>query len=139
MLQRHAIQKLHGNKRLPIFFANVMNRADIRMVQRRCRLRLPLKPAERLRVPRHIIRKEFQSNKASQPRVLGLEYHAHAATTYLLHNPVVRNGLPNHSPQTYETYRTKSMNRRACGADTPVRPTPSRQSQKPIKPALSHR
>ena len=41
MLQRHAIQKLHGDKRVPVFFANVINRANIRMVQRRTPPALP--------------------------------------------------------------------------------------------------
>ena len=32
VLQRHAVEKLHGNERLPILLPNVMNGADIRMI-----------------------------------------------------------------------------------------------------------
>jgi hypothetical protein len=99
VLQCHAIQKLHGDKRLPIFLANVVNRADVGVIERRRRLRLALKPAERLGIARHIVGKKLQSDKAPQPRVLGLINDAHAAAAQLLDNAVVRNGSPDHSGQ----------------------------------------
>ena len=34
MLQRHSIQKFHGNECLPVLIVNFVDRADIRMVQR---------------------------------------------------------------------------------------------------------
>jgi hypothetical protein len=34
MLERHAVQKLHGNKSQAILFANVVDRTDVRVVQR---------------------------------------------------------------------------------------------------------
>ncbi len=43
MLQRHAVQKLHGDECLPVLFPNVINRADIGVIQRRCGLRFALK------------------------------------------------------------------------------------------------
>ncbi len=49
VLQGHAIEILHGDKRLAVLLANVVNRADVGMVQRRSRLRLALKASERLR------------------------------------------------------------------------------------------
>ena len=42
MLQRLAVQKLHGDECLPVMLVNLMNRADIRMVQRGSGLRLAL-------------------------------------------------------------------------------------------------
>ena len=49
MLQRHAIEKFHGDERLPVLLANVVNRADVGMIQRRCSLRFALKAGESLR------------------------------------------------------------------------------------------
>ena len=43
MLQRRAVQKLHGDECLAIVLINLMNRADVRMIQRGRRLRLALK------------------------------------------------------------------------------------------------
>ena len=33
MLQRRAVQKLHGKERLPVHFANVVNRANVGVIQ----------------------------------------------------------------------------------------------------------
>ena len=50
MLQRHAIQKLHGEKSVAVLGANVVNCADIGVIQRGCRLRFALKAGKCLRV-----------------------------------------------------------------------------------------
>ncbi len=42
MLQRQPVQKLHGDKRVTILLANVVDRADIRMIQ--CGRRFCLSP-----------------------------------------------------------------------------------------------
>ena len=34
VLKRHAIHKFHGNKSAPVFFTNLVNRTDVRMIQR---------------------------------------------------------------------------------------------------------
>src|SRR5215471_21180614 len=43
VLQRHAIQELHNHEGTAIFLANVMDGADIRMIERRGGTRLPPK------------------------------------------------------------------------------------------------
>src|SRR5215469_368943 len=48
MLQRHSIQKLHHNECLPVRLTDVVNRADVGMVQSRGRLRLPLETRQSL-------------------------------------------------------------------------------------------
>jgi hypothetical protein len=50
MLQRHAIEKLHGDERLFAMPPDFINGADVGMVQRRRGLRLALKAGERLRI-----------------------------------------------------------------------------------------
>ena len=43
VLQRRTLQILHGNERLPVRFADIMNGANVGMIQRRGCLRLSLK------------------------------------------------------------------------------------------------
>ena len=94
MLQRGAFQQLHGDERLPILLADVMNRADVGMVQRGSRLRLALKPRQRLRIFCHIVGKEFQRDKTVQPGVLGLVHHAHSPAPKSFQDAVMRKRLP---------------------------------------------
>ena len=61
------------------------------MVERGSRFRLALEAFERLRVVRHIIGKEFQSDGAVQSSVLGLVDHTHAATPELFEDAVMGN------------------------------------------------
>src|SRR5712691_8680967 len=96
MLQGVAIQKLHGDESLAVLLANVVNSADIGMVQGGSSLRFPLKPAQRLGISRDFIGQEFQGNKSVKPGVLGLVDHTHPTTAELLYNPIVRDGLADH-------------------------------------------
>ena len=96
ILQRHPVQKLHGDERFPILFTNIKDHANIRVIQRGGSLGFSLEPGQRLRVAGHILRQEFQSDKAMQSRVLGFVDHTHPATAELLDNAVVRDGLADH-------------------------------------------
>ena len=96
VLQRHAIQILHGDESLAVLLANFVNGADVGMVQRGSRLRLALKAAERRGILGHFIGQKLQCDKPPQPRVFGLVDHAHAAAAQLLQNAVMRNGLSDH-------------------------------------------
>ena len=96
MLQRHAIQKLHGDEGLAVLFANFVDGADVGMVQGRSRLRLALKPGQRLGIFGHVIRQELQGDKAVQGYILGLVNHAHPAAAEFLDDAVVRDGLADH-------------------------------------------
>ena len=96
MLQRHAIQKLHSDERLSVLLANVVDRADIGVIQGGSSLRFALKAAERLWVSGNFIGKELESDEAMQSRVLSLVDHAHAAAAQLLDDPVMRDGLADH-------------------------------------------
>ncbi len=89
MLQRHAIEKFHGDESLTVLLANVMNRADVGVVERGSSLRFALEAAERLRIASHFVGKKFQGDKSAQPGILGLVNHAHAASTQLLDNSVM--------------------------------------------------
>src|SRR5207237_6863259 len=74
-----------------------MNRADARVIQRRCGLGLTSKPLQGLAILGHAFRQELKGDKAVQPRVFGLVNNTHAAATELLDDAVVRDGPPDHA------------------------------------------
>jgi len=101
VLEGHAVQKLHYDVGLSVLLANVVNGADVGMIQRRGGLRFAPETAQGLRVFGYFVRQKLERNKAIQSRVLGLVHNAHAAATELLDNAVVGDGLPNHERRTY--------------------------------------
>src|ERR1700690_1466020 len=101
MLQSHAVQKLHGNERPAVLLANVINRADVGMIQRGCGLRFALKTGQGLRIAGNVFRQEFKCDKTMKPRVLGFVDHAHATAPEFLDNAVVRDGLADHWRESY--------------------------------------
>ena len=93
IFQRGAFQKFHGDKGLALFLANVVNGADVGMVQGRRRLRLPLETRQRLCVFGYIVGQKFQRHEAVQPGVFSFIDNAHATAAKFLSDAVVRNGL----------------------------------------------
>jgi hypothetical protein len=65
-------QKLHSDECLAILLANVVNRADVGMVQCRRSLRLALKAGERLRISGNFLGQKLEGDEAMQSRVLAL-------------------------------------------------------------------
>src|ERR1700730_40471 len=96
MLQSLAIQELHGDERLAALLANVVNRADVGMVESRRGLRFTLKTGKSLGVFGDFIWQELQCHETMQSGVLSLIDHTHPAAPELLHDAVVRNGLADH-------------------------------------------
>ena len=90
---KSAIQKLHGNESLTIFLTDIVNRANILMIQSRRRLRLALEAGQCLRVSGDFFGQKLEGNEAMQPRVLGFIHHTHTAAPELLDDAVVRDGL----------------------------------------------
>ncbi len=93
MLQRHSIQKLHGDKRLPVLIVNF---------RRLCRCwggseRKPPSPraetTEGLDIMRDIVRKELQSYEPTKFDILGLVYDTHSATAESFDNSVMGDSL----------------------------------------------
>ena len=79
-------------KGLSVLFANLVDGADVGVVQRRCGFGFAPKTDESLRVFGYIVWKEFQGDEAIKFDVLGLVDHAHAAATELFDDAVVGNG-----------------------------------------------
>ena len=63
VLQRHPIEKFHGNEGVPVLLADVINCADIGMVQRGCGLCLTAKTAQCLRVFGDLVGEKFERHK----------------------------------------------------------------------------
>src|ERR1700733_11213208 len=97
MLQGYAIQEFHGDKGLAILIADVVNGANVGMIQRRRSLCLALKAGQCLRIAGNFFGKELEGNETPQPCVLGFVHYSHPAATKFLHNAVMRNGLADHS------------------------------------------
>jgi hypothetical protein len=67
------------------------------MVQGGSGLSLALKAGQSLRVFGYIVGQKFQGDETVQLNILGLVDDAHASTAKLLDDPVVGNGLAEHS------------------------------------------
>src|SRR5262249_46716197 len=96
VLRRRPIQILHGDEGFATLLAKVVNRTDVRMVERRGGLGFPAKPLERLLVLRHVVRQEFERYVTVQPRVLCLIHHTHPASTQLVDDTVMRDSPTDH-------------------------------------------
>src|SRR5580700_12249612 len=96
MLERLAVEILHGDEPLAIAFIDFVDGADIRMIQRRSGLRFAFKTRQRLRIFGYFVGQKFQRDEAVQLGVLGFVDDAHAAAAQFLDDAVVRDDLPNH-------------------------------------------
>ena len=63
MLQRHPLQKFHGDEGTPVLFADVVNGANVGMIQSRCRLRLTLKASQAVRIEGDLFGQELKSDE----------------------------------------------------------------------------
>ena len=97
VLERHAVEKFHRDEGLPVLIVNLVDGADIGVVQGGSGLRFPLKAAKSLGIFGDLVRKELQGNKAVQLYIFRLIDHAHPATAESLDDAIVRNGLADHS------------------------------------------
>src|ERR1700730_13273428 len=96
MLQRHAIQKLRGNKSSPVLLADVMDGGYVRVIQGRGSLSFPPEPSQRLRVACDIFRQEFECDKAMKSCVFSFVDDTHPSAAELLGYTIVRDDLVDH-------------------------------------------
>ena len=95
VLQRHPVHELHGDERLAGILADVVNGANVGMIERRRGLGFAPKPFEGLRVARQFHGKEFQGDETIQARILRFVDHAHTAAAELFDNAVMGNRAAN--------------------------------------------
>jgi hypothetical protein len=78
---------------MAVLLPDLVDSADIGMVEGGGGLGLALEPAQGLRISSNFVGQELQGDKPVQGYVFGLVDHTHPATTELLDNAVVRDGL----------------------------------------------
>src|SRR5208283_4762840 len=76
--------------------ADVVDGADVGMVERGSGLRFAAKTAEGRGVANHVIGKKLQGDEAMQAGLFGFVDHAHASAAELLDHLVVRDVLADH-------------------------------------------
>src|SRR5579862_1489891 len=96
MLQGDAVEKFHGDKGFAVLIADVIDGANVGMVESGCSLGFALKAGESLGIAGNSFGKEFQGNKTAKARVFGFVDDSHATATKLFGDVVVRDGLANH-------------------------------------------
>src|SRR6266446_10651988 len=100
VLQRRAFQKFHDNERSPVLFADVMDRADVGMIQGRRSLRFALETGESMRISAYVLRKKLERDETVETSILGFVDDYHPAATELFDDAVMRDGLADHGWQT---------------------------------------
>jgi hypothetical protein len=79
MLQGQAVEEFHGDERMSLVLADVMNGADIRMIESGSGLGFALEAGQRLGVFGDVVGKEFEGDEAVEAGVFGLVDYAHSA------------------------------------------------------------
>ena len=91
-----AVEQLHDDEVLAVVLADVVDRADVRVVERRGDARLPPESLERVGARGELGRQELQRDLAAEADVFGAVDDAHAAAAEAIEDPVVADGGPNH-------------------------------------------
>ena len=109
--QRASLEQLHDDERMAVDFADVVDGADAAVIQGRGGASLGVQPAYRVRLVSQIVGQELESDRTSEPDVLGAVDDTHAAGTDLRVNPVVGN-----SPSDHDYWRDSTCDhiRQAC-------------------------
>ena len=81
---------------MPVIVLDVVNSADIGMVQLRSRASLTFEALQGLGIPDQVFRDELKRDAAPQPRVLGLIHHPHATAAEFSQDAIVRDCLADH-------------------------------------------
>ena len=91
--QRLPFQQFHSDEGAPIGLVNLVDRADVRVVQRGCSLGFPLETAEGLCIVGEGVGKELQSDVAAELKVLRLVHDTHAPAADPAEDAVMGNRL----------------------------------------------
>jgi hypothetical protein len=87
------LEEFHREEIPAANFSNLVDGADVGVVQRRSGSRFAAKPLRGLRVVDRFIGKEFEGDEAAEFQILGLVDLTHASTADLFQNTVVREGF----------------------------------------------
>jgi hypothetical protein len=90
VLQSLPVDEFHHDKGPAILFPDVIDRANVRMTQRRGGFGFAAESFESRSVVRGVVRQKFESDPAVKADVLRLVNHAHATAAQLLGDAIVR-------------------------------------------------
>ena len=93
VLQRGAVEEFHCDKGAAVVFADVVDGADVGMIQRGGGACFTFEAFERLWVVGEIVGEKFEGDEAAEARVFGFVDHAHSATAEFFDDAVMRDCL----------------------------------------------
>src|SRR5579862_2515444 len=96
VLKGRTLKVLHYYVVVVLVFANIVDCANVGVIQCRCCFRLTSESFQCLGILSHVLGKELESHKTVQPGVLGFIDDTHSAATELFNNFVMRDGLTVH-------------------------------------------
>ena len=94
--KRLPFKDFHHQIGAPIVFADVVNRADSGMIQRRCGARFALEAFERGRIACEVRGEKFERDLTTQARIFRAKYLPHAAAAQRVENAVMRDCFADH-------------------------------------------
>ena len=100
VLQGLAAQALHHDEEMTVVLANLVDGADVGMVQRRCGAGFAAEAFEGLGIVGSIVGQKLESDKAAQLGVFSFVDHTHAAAAEQFEDAVVGDGLADHGRWT---------------------------------------
>ncbi len=104
VLQRHTVQKFHRDEGPIPALSDLVDGADVGMIEGGSRAGLTPEAFQSLRIRRHIVGQEFQGDKAAQVNILRLIDDAHTAAAELFNDAVVRYDLADREDGTLENH-----------------------------------
>jgi hypothetical protein len=96
VLQGFAGEALHHDEKMAVVLADLVNGADVGVVQRRRSAGLAAETFESLGIVGGAVGQELEGDKAAQLGVFSFVDHTHSAATEQFDDAVVRNGLADH-------------------------------------------
>jgi hypothetical protein len=96
LTESFTVNKFHGDERVVILFANVINGAYARVIESGSGVGFAAETLQRLGILLHVIGEKFQSHEAIKAGVHGFVDHTHAASSEFFQNAIVRDGPVNH-------------------------------------------
>ena len=99
--QIFALQQLHDEERLALVFFDLVDGANVGMIQQRGGAGLALEALQRFFIFVKVFRQKLGGHPAFEVDVLGLVHHTHAARAQLTQNAVVGDGAANHGAGPY--------------------------------------
>jgi len=106
LAQRLAFEQLHCNEGSLLEFVDIMDDADVGMIQSGSRAGFPPKPLQHSVICGVVLRKKLESQDATKPDILSLVHHTHTAAAELFQDPVVGYGLPDHDSHRHSSRQT---------------------------------